>query len=285
MKCLIYTLILILFFINSSLGVLNRLRSKILFMDHHYEIKWLKLSNNYEDNLDNIIRILKKSKKGEEILYKALKRIRRNGSSLYQVIRPGSVSLNKLKIERIYDQKMHYRLISKVYIDRNLTVIEAVSDLAHELTHYSIQNYLNPYSDSFQPTNYIINMIEGEGGEVDAFLNECQVLKDIVPDYFYNKQNCQLIFNKNTQQFSKDKAIKEFYKIGKYKDEFLLDLYHLGGNHKELPFLSLEKSQFFSSAYSAPYPLAGLKEFNAIRNQVKINQEKLKIEIKSSIFN
>ena len=77
--------------------------------------------------------------------------------------------------------EVDYEFKSKVIIDHDLSIKDAVLDLAHELVYYLSKKPFNPYEQlgKKDARDFVRDMIEGKGGEVEAFLMECAVMRPI----------------------------------------------------------------------------------------------------------
>jgi hypothetical protein len=165
-----------------------------------------------------------------------------------------------------------YESKSVVFINRNLAWDDALLDLAHELTHYVYREGFNPYSDTFNAKDFIASTIEGPGGEVQAFLTECRVLRELFSKRVQTQSTC-LKIEDSSGQLSFNKAVDLFYHLGSYYESFQAQLQkrNIASSFSEL---KAEKINFISSAYGVPYPVAALMEFDLVINKVCENDKK-----------
>lgn len=237
---------------------------------------WMDYTSSPELNLKKLLELLSRSPSGERIIKEAQYKASRTGLTIHDVIKVGEGSLTDTTLVRKFSphspEHVIYESRSVVYINKNLAWDDALLDLAHELTHYVYRESFNPYSESFNAKDFIKGTIEGNGGEVQAFLTECRVLRELFSKTIQSRSNCQKIEDASGQ-LSFTKAVELFYHVGSYYDGF----------HKQLAkreiassFSDLkdEKINFISSAYGVPYPVAALMEYDLVVNKVCENDKK-----------
>ncbi len=243
---------------------------------------WLNLAHTDSLAIDELLKVISTSSPGEKLVLRARMKAREQDMSLSEVIKVGEVSLTDTTLIRRFSPKkaneVEYRSKSIVYINRSLNVKDAVLDLAHELTHFVHKKTFNPYVDTFSAKGFLADTIESKGGEVDAFLVECQVGYQVFGSESLSDQ-CMNILD-NDGHFSRAQAIKEFYKLGVSYDDFLGRALRLGLNVSSLP-ISRETEMLVSSAWGAPYPNAVLEEFETIMSKVCKNDQKRLSYLKS----
>src|SRR5690606_24668850 len=140
---------------------------------------WMDYTSSSELNLKKLLELLSRSSSGEKLIKEAAYKASRTGMTLEDVIKVGDSSLTHTTLVRKCSphapEHVIYGSRSVVYINRNLSWDDALLDLAHELTHYVYREGFNPYSEEFNAKDFIKSTIEGNGGEVQAFLTECRV--------------------------------------------------------------------------------------------------------------
>lgn len=271
--------ILFLFQILFTFSVFGKTNPLDVFIleDINFNQRWTTLTKTHEQNFKIMIEILLRSESGKRLLSEAKERASYSGETIYDVFKVGDASLTDTTLIRKFSpqtpDKVVYESRSKVYINRDLSVLDAILDMAHELTHFTYRTNFNPYVDNFSLEDFIISTIEGSGGEVDAFLHECKILYELIPSQLKQRSNCHRIQDPQTKLFSRTLAIREFYKLGSHFQEFA------GGIKKynldlEETLASKDPASFLSSAYGVPYPLAALKEYNTILGKVCENDKK-----------
>jgi hypothetical protein len=237
---------------------------------------WMDFSSSTEMNFQKLFELLGRSSTGEKLIKEARYKAGRMGFTLGDVVKVGDSSLTDTTLVRKFSphspEHVVYESRSVVYISRNLTWNDALLDLAHELTHFVYREGFNPYSDSFNPKDFIKSTIEGEGGEVQAFITECRVLKELFSNRVQSRSHCQKIEN-DQGELSFSKAVSLFYDVGHYYSGFSKQL---EGRSIASSFSDLkgEKINFISSAYGVPYPLAALMEYDLVLNKVCENDKK-----------
>ena len=239
---------------------------------------WQKLGKSDEDSIRSLVHILERSSTGKKIIRAASKRAALSGETFFDVVSAGAGSLTDTTLIRKFSAKnpaqVAYETKSRVSINRDLSVVDAVLDLAHELTHYVYRDPFNPYTTSFTLKEFVINTIDGKGGEVDAFLVECQVLLDIFSDQKRQRENCERVRDPLTRKLSKAQGVAEFFKVGPYHERFKRSLAEHGLAGGEFKDLSDDTPHFISSAYGLPYPLASLEEYVGIMGRACVNDWK-----------
>lgn len=215
---------------------------------------------------------------GEKLMARAQAKAAESGRTLLDVIKPGAGSLTDTTLIRRFSadnpDKVVFEHLTYVYLNQNLKVIDAVLDLAHELSHFAYRAPFDPYRKSFSVVDFVRSTIEGKGGEVDAYLIECQVLQELFGKEKQGRYHCSKIKDPRTGRPSRKLAIKEFYKVGEeisWMKEHLGDFFNL---KKELPQLSPHEAVFISSAYGMPYPMAAVKEYITVKGKVCKNDKK-----------
>ncbi len=234
-------------------------------------------AKNPKQSLKHLFKILIRSKSGKELVKMANAKAKASDQTLYDVVKPGSGSLTDTTLVRKFSpsnlEKITYETKSIVYINTELNQYDALFDLAHELTHFVYRRGFNPYELGFTLKDFITNTIEGEGGEVQAFMTECKVQAELFPGKNSRRFNCQKIINPDTNKISYEQAVKNFYRVGKYFESFNSMLEEHGIRHY-FPKVSSQKENFVSSAYGIPYPVAAFEEYLTVMNKVCENDKR-----------
>jgi hypothetical protein len=237
---------------------------------------WMDYTSSEEINLKKIFDLLGRSSTGLKLIKEATYKASRTGQTLNDVVRVGETSLTDTTLVRKFSplspEHVIYESRSVVYLNRHLAWDDALLDLAHELTHYVFRESFNPYADNFNPTDFIKSTIEGSGGEVQAFLTECRVLKELFSRTVQSRNHCLKIEDPNGQ-LSYAQAVELFYDVGEYFDSFHKQLKgrEIAGSFDKL---KSNKINFISSAYGVPYPMAALMEYDLVVNKVCENDKK-----------
>ena len=243
-----------------------------------YKKKWTRLYPTERQSIKKLLFILKKSSTGRRIIALAQRKAARNGKKLIDLIEGGKVSLTDTTLVRKFSpsnpEKIFLSTRSKIFLDRNLKILDILLDLSHELTHYALRNQFNPYKETFQLKRFVKEMIEGRGGEVEAYLIECRVYKELFPKLFNRSSSCRKIYNSKLGYFSRKKSILKFYQVGRYMDEFRDELNSFELGVSDFPQISSKPSFFISSSYGLPYPLAAIREYSSIIKRVCRNDLK-----------
>lgn len=277
---IIFLILFSLTIILSSMAHATGRRARVLFVENdiHNKDRWIDINPDEKESLKELIKLLMKSSKGKQVLLKAKQKAEKHGKTLLDVIHSAKVSTaDTTLIRRFFADNPYdvvYELRSRIYLSRNLPVIDGVLDLAHELTHYISRTPFNPYQQNFNLLDFIKSTIEGRGGEADAYMTECIILKELFPQEEHHNSNCSLLIDAKTGKHSKKLAIKKFYQVGGDLSDFLYRIKQFKISMKDLPFLSDEEPLYISSAYGLPYPIAALEEYLSIMKRVCINDRK-----------
>ncbi len=237
---------------------------------------WTSFSSSDELNLKRLFALVARSETGEKLLRLAKYKAAQNGETLNDVIRIGNGSLTDTTLVRKFSPHSPEHVIfesrSVVYINRSLGWDDALLDLSHELTHYIYRSSFNPYSADFNARDFIKSTIEGEGGEVQAFLMECRVLRELFSTQVQGRSHCQKITDESGK-LSSAKAVELFYDVGDYYEKFGPQLKERG-LASTLEQVKGQKINFVSSAYGVPYPMAALMEYDLVVEKVCENDKK-----------
>lgn len=237
---------------------------------------WMNYTSSEELNLKKLLELLSRSRTGQKLIKEATYKASRTGNLLEDVIKAGDNSLTDTTLVRKFSPSSPEHVIfesrSIVYINRNLAWDDALLDLAHELTHYVYREAFNPYADSFNAKDFINSTIEGSGGEVQAFMTECRVVRELFSRKVQTRSTCYKIEDEKGQ-LSFDKAVELFYHVGSYFDGFYeqLEKRKISSSFTKVKG---EKINFISSAYGVPYPIAALMEYDLVVNKVCENDKK-----------
>jgi Zn-dependent peptidase ImmA (M78 family) len=238
--------------------------------------KWSEYTSSEELNIRKLLELLGRSETGEKLIKEASFKAAQSGMTIMDVIKAGEGSLTDTTLVRKFNphspEHVTYESKSIVYLNKNLSWDDALLDLAHELTHLIYRESFNPYADNFNAKDFIKGTIEGSGGEVHAFITECQVLDELFSRMVQSRSHCRDIKDESGQ-VSFSKAVKLFYQVGKYYDSFSKKL---ATRSMDDVFSELkgEKINFISSAYGVPYPIAALMEYDLVVNKVCENDRK-----------
>ena len=248
-----------------------------------FQRPWKHLASSEREALSKIIQLLRRSATGRQVLAQAELKARQQGELLLDILQAGQHSLINTTLVRRFSlsrpERVSYQTRSQVAINRNLSVLDAILDVTHELTHFAWKESFNPYRKDFNLSGLIVSTIEGRGGEVDAHLNECRVLWELFASQSKNslrkRGHCQKIFDSQKQRFSRAKSIREFYKVGDYYDYLRSKL---GSSFPALKHVGRETPHLISSVYGMPYPVAAIYEYQSIMKRVCHNdRERLKL--------
>lgn len=237
---------------------------------------WMTYTTSETLNLRKMLELLGRSPTGDRLIKEARFKAAQSGQTLSDVIKVGDSSLTDTTLIRKFNphspEHVVYESRSVVYLNRSLAWDDALLDLAHELTHFVYRESFNPYAEGFNARDFVKGTIEGLGGEVQAFLTECRVLKELFSRNVQSRSHCQKIEDADGL-LSHTKAAALFYNVGAYFQDFHKQL-SKRNLHTSFADLNSEKISFISSAYGVPYPIAALMEFDLVVNKVCENDRK-----------
>jgi hypothetical protein len=262
-------------------GTFNQYKKKVIDVesyDYAPSKKWINRNADERDSIERLISILKRSKTGKKIIQKATKKAMGEGKLLIHLFKSGEGSLLDTTLVRKFSRsnpdQVVYENRSTIFINKNHTILNAVLDMAHELTHFSFRKPFNPYVGNFTPDQFVKSTVEGLGGEVDAYLIECRVLYELFPTSARNVSNCEKVRDGGTGKFSKKVGVEQFYKVGRHVRSYMEELSFFKLSTNKFPYLSSHTATFISSAWGLPYPLAAIKEYKTIMGKVCHNDQK-----------
>lgn len=118
-------------------------KAKVLFTDSESTLQenWIKGNMSEEDGIRHLVKLLLKSKTGKKLLYLAKEKATEQGDTLLDVIQVGEGSLTDTTLVRKFSpsnpDQVSYETKTSVFVNRHLNTMDAVLDLAHELTHFT----------------------------------------------------------------------------------------------------------------------------------------------------
>lgn len=228
------------------------------------ETQW----NRQWRNLPQLVTILKSVPEGMAVL----RRAERKDPRFAERIKMGEASYTESTFSRTYsliDGKQQISLRHEVTLNRDLSLANAVVDLAHELVHFTEKGMLDPYRPGFELSQFIRNGIEGDGGELRALAVECRVAWALERDYsgFPPHKLCER-YRKPGNDFAEAKAKLDYYALGSW--------FGRSGRRlkDEIPEISAHAVVFTSSYASKPYPVALAEEFAMTRKAACENNQR-----------
>lgn len=229
-------------------------------------------------NLPQLVAILESVPEGKAIL----RRAESKDPEFTSRIKLGEASFTESTFSRTYsllDGKQQISLRHEVTLNRNLSLANAVVDLAHELVHFTEKGMLDPYRAGFELSQFVRNGIEGEGGELSALHMECKVAWALEKAYrrFPQHSLCER-YRLPGGGFAGTKAKRDYYAVGAWFDR--------GGRQLkgEIPEVSQRPAVFTSSYASKPYPIALAEEFAMTRKAAcENNQRKYRLIASQSV--
>ena len=253
---------------------------------YRYSDRWTFIRATEEESLSELVELLSRSTTGKKVIALATKKAKTYGISLMEALRPGEGSLTDTTLIRKFSpgspDEIVYESRSKVYINRSLSVKNAILDMAHELTHFSLRDPFNPYVSNFGLKDFVVSTVEGKGGEVEAYLVECQVSLELFPKQT-SDSNCAKVVNEQTGRVDKELGIKKFYQLGRYYSIFQNSLKRHQLATTDFTYSGHDRADFISSAYGLPYPLAAIHEYESIMQRVCLNDQKRLAIMKSNL--
>lgn len=183
----------------------------------------------------------------------------------------GDASFTESTFVRTYsllDGKERIEIHHEVTLNKHLNLAEGVVDLAHELLHYTNKGMLDPYKPGFTLKEFVRNGIEGQGGELLALAEECQVAWELEQTYASYPTHilCASYHSKNGFDFAKAK--RDYYAVGSWIRKAPIELV------RAIPELSERPAKFTSSYASKAYPVALTEEFIETRKAACANNRR-----------
>jgi hypothetical protein len=211
------------------------------------------------------IEILERTPSGKEMIGKSLTAWKLGtANELLKVVKSGEVSRTDAVLTRHYDPETGAESRDRevtIYINDNQSLVNMILDLAHEMVHATSRPSWDPYDPKLTPGRYIQAAIDGEGGEVQAVAEECRVALELSKNYQVSTHRCQSYLNPKSQKVEIEPIRRDFYRVGKWHDALTKTL---GTETRLLPALSKDSPELYSSTGNAPYPVALLKEYEAL---------------------
>jgi hypothetical protein len=250
--------------------------AKTIIVEAPMGTHWAKWTASEETNVARLIELLQRSETGAKLISLASRKARAQGLTLADVIKAGEGSLTDTTLIRKFHpespENVAFESRSVVYVNRQLAWREGLLDLAHELTHFVYRENFNPYTINFSLVDFVRSTIEGQGGEVHAFMTECRVMRELFTRDYVQDSNCSGI-DKGRGDLDQGKAAEMFYHVGGFYSQIKKALADRGIIH-HFPHLSVEKIKFVSSAYGLPYPLAAIQEYQTVLAKVCENDRR-----------
>ena len=263
-----------LFSLSAGWGKIKTIRESLRKSD--FKKSWV-ISDEKSD-INRLLFLLEKTVSGRAIVKKSRLKAKERGHKLTDLIHRGDKSLTDTTLVRRFNAQtpniVRYENRSIVYINDQLNLKDALLDLAHELTHFSMREAFNPYRDNFSLGDFIKSTVEGRGGEVEAYLTECQVFYELFRKFEGVNDKCQLVVAERSGHLSLKEGKKQFYKLGAFYDKFKEHIRKHDIKTQEFHEMSSDEALFISSAYGLPYPLAAVLEYESIMSRVCQNDEK-----------
>jgi len=269
----------------SSRSADNSAHSATLYSEYRSSSgPWAKFAKTHKQKrelINSMLHWINESELGKKIIHDARKRAHQvYKKSLLDLISFSQASVtDNTVLRRFFAHAPHqvsYEFRSTIFLASDLTYAHATIDLAHELTHFTYKPLVNPYEHFDHPVDFVRKVIDGHGGEVDAFMNECQVGKELMGSGFLQQGLCKHFVNGKTQDVDRVEVLKGFYALGEYQGQFLQAIDVISRNLPSLPetvvtyfpYVSQASTILISSAYNLPYPLAALQEFQKVRANI-----------------
>lgn len=224
------------------------------FANACFAIDWNASVGSDPNALTKIFYIVQSSKTGRALIESAASR----DPEFKKKIHIGKFSVTESTLQRSFDLRSgdeSIELNQEIFLSKNLKLSDAVLDLAHELTHFSFRNPMNPYEGVFEINRFIRHGIEGKGGELNAFMSECQVNDELqAKDKNFPKHHLCERYRLGHQRFDAEAAGKDFYRVGVRAHELISKL--------EIKELNTKAPIFRSAQTGTSYPEALAAEFN-----------------------
>ncbi len=279
------TSILVFFSTTQAHAYASNQDTVLLASDFAWDHKWtIAFGENSEAMaIKAMLNTLSRAPTARKLLEKARLKAKIRKSTLENLISGGPVSITDSTVVRRFSSQnptqVEYEHQLKIYLNRDLSFKDAILDLAHELEHFSHRPETNPYEYTKSLHEFIVEMIEGEGGEGAAVYKECMIAEELFGLSYMRKSSCLRL--KENDHYQWNLVVENFYRVGEFFDEFTKHFRPSDGRNPAsdlvtnyFPQLAKTPPVFVSSAYGLPYPLAAIMEYNKIEHTVCQNEQK-----------
>lgn len=286
MKLLVFLQLMIFLGLSTSVKAhVSNQDTTLLASDIAWDQKW---TTSFGENgealaIKTMLSTLSQSPTAKKLIEKARLKAKQRKNTLENLITVGQVSITDSTVVRRFSSQnptqVEYEHLLKIYLNRDLSFKDALMDLAHELEHFSHRPESNPYENTKSLHEFIVEMIEGEGGEGAAVYKECVIGEELFGLSSMRKSSCLRLKEHDHYQWSL--VVENFYRVGEFFDEFTKHFRPSDGRNPAsdlvtnyFPQLAKGQPVFVSSAYGLPYPLAAIMEYNKIEQTVCQNEQK-----------
>lgn len=239
-----------------------------------------------EIRFQNALDKLSQLPSGKVLILKAQALWKESGTAgLSQHFQWGESSRTDTVLTRHYSPPTDHEKVERevtVYLREDQSDSELILDIAHELVHATARSGFDPYDPTLTPGKYVQIALEGEGGEVAAVIQECEVGIDLSIRAGKMIERCQGYLTSPglsaPVRVDRDQIRRDFYRVGKWYNSLVQNL----GSERELfPWLSAEIPHFYSSTGHTPYPSALFDEFQEITTRACENSRKRMMSVAS----
>lgn len=224
--------------------------------------------NQRWQRIPELVQILEQVPEGRAMLRKAEKK----EEGFLTRVKLGDASFTETTFSRAYsliDGKERITLRHEITMNKQLSLANAVVDLAHELVHFTEKGMLDPYRAGFELEQFVRNGIEGDGGELAALSVECRVAWELEERFekFPPHRLCRR-YRLRGAVFDEVAARRDYYALGTWFRKVPSAL------KEAIPELNANRVLFTSSYAGKPYPLALAEEFGATRQAACLNNRR-----------
>jgi hypothetical protein len=223
------------------------------------------------------LEVIRRSRRGEFLVSKAMMLWRFDSiDQLASKFKWGDTSRTDTVLTRHFNPstgKEEREREIQIFLKKEQTQGDLILDMAHELVHATARPGVDPYDPSLTPGTYIWRAIEGDGGEVEAVFEECQIGLEIsafMPVSMKGsikgsmKESMKLSmkrcdgYGKNSAGIERERIKQDFYRVGSWRRDLIRKLGH---EIRLFPLLSSSSPRMLSSTGHTPYPSSLLSEF------------------------
>jgi hypothetical protein len=247
--------------------------------------------NDYQ--LNDLVEILSESRTARDLLDQAVRHWGLKGyHELSKQVKLSEISKTDAVVIRSIDPKTGEERRERsvvIYLNETQPVVESALDLVHEITHATATMTWDPYDPKLDAAHYIWIGIEGEGGEVDAVMKECEVFRELKERKGASANTLSESRQKRCSRYApisssgevlnespslRAKVVQDFYRVGEFHKMILS---RLGEKVRFFPYLNSQSPNLYSSTGRAPYPVALYDEFLAM-NEVACQNSKKRLQ-------
>ncbi len=136
--------------------------------------KWSKLADTHRESILILLEVLRKSPSAKRVIEQAELKAAKLGKELVDLISGGEHSITDTTLIRHFSVSdplaVTFETKSRVFLNTDHNIEDALLDLAHELVHFVHKEAFNPYGDHFDFHDFLESTLEGRGRRNSSLL-------------------------------------------------------------------------------------------------------------------